>query len=112
MPKFMSNKHHTFSYMLPMLLCENKIDLCRCSKGISLPKKNLYMGPIGFTNEFFSMPLPPCMVDTQPTLVETSFFPYFYVKILMKFKKTLAKLVQFTFKKKKKIPKVSQFLCR
>lgn len=56
MPKFMSNKHHTFSYMLPMLLCENKIDLCRCSKGIRLPKTILYMGPIGFTNEFFSMP--------------------------------------------------------
>ncbi len=59
MPKFMSNKHHTFSYMLPMLLCENKINLCLCLKGIRLPKNNLYMGPIDFTNGFFFNALPP-----------------------------------------------------
>ncbi len=104
MPKFMPNKHHTFSYMLPMLLCENKNDLYLCLKGIRLPKTILYMGPIGFTNEFFLVPDPLCMVENRyPTnTIETSFFPFFYVKILMKFKKKLAILIQFTFKKKKK----------
>lgn len=39
MPKFMYGGHHPFSYLLPMSLSENQMNMCLCPKGKSLLKK-------------------------------------------------------------------------
>jgi hypothetical protein len=39
MPKLMYGGHHTFSYLLPMSLSENQMNMCLCPMGKSLLKK-------------------------------------------------------------------------
>jgi hypothetical protein len=39
MPKFMYGGHHLFSYLLPMSLSENQMNICLCPKGESFSKK-------------------------------------------------------------------------
>jgi hypothetical protein len=64
MPKFMTNGHHPFPYLLCMHVQKKKSPML-CLVGFSLPQIFLCLGPLGFNYDFFVNTLPSSIIESR-----------------------------------------------